>query len=186
MEFDTANYLGLDSDQWYIDTANNLLGKLSRVEVRFERQDFIYSRLKQATNNKYNLVTLFGLLHHIPSRAKRLELITNIYNIMPKGEVLVFTLWNFLGEQRLRKRIVDLDSQYGREVCQKFSIDKSDLEQGDYILDWVKYVTAFRYAHYFDDKELASWRDLGFDEVTNYLGDGRFSLRNKYYIWVKK
>lgn len=185
LDFKTANYLGLDADQWYIHTAGKQFSKLMRVNTKFEKQDFVTRGLENMDSDKYNLVTLFGLLHHIPSRKLRLKLISEVYKLMPKGGVLVFTLWNFLGEERLRKRIVDLNSEYGVGVCNQFELKHSDLEDGDYILDWVKYVTAYRYSHDFDEKEIECWKKLGFEEVTNYLHDGRFSLRNKYFIWRK-
>jgi SAM-dependent methyltransferase len=185
MVFESATYLGLDSDQWYIHKAGKMFANLARVKTKFEKQDFLVSGLDSLRSNHYDLVTLFGLLHHIPSRVKRLDLMREIYDLMPASAVLVFTLWNFTGEERLKKRIVDLNSDYGQQVCDQFGLDKSDLEAGDYILDWVKYVTAYRYAHYFGEDEIDSWRQLGFREASSYLHDGRFSLRNKYFVWVK-
>ena len=102
------------------------------------------SRLTTALG-QFDLVALFGVLHHIPGADRRLDLLRALGERVAPGGLLVFTEWLFYDDPRLRERIVD------------WAVDVQ-VEPGDYLLDWrrgVKSLTspALRYCHAVDEAE---------------------------------
>ena len=58
---------------------------------------------KENKNDGYNLVLLIAVLHHIPTRALRLQVLKNIYNSLQPGGRLVtsnWNLWQISGEKK--------------------------------------------------------------------------------------
>jgi tRNA (uracil-5-)-methyltransferase TRM9 len=132
--------------------------------------------------NSFDLVVAFGLFHHIPGFQNRLNIFQRIKDLLVKEGIYVFTTWQFLDVPRLQKRIAwpnDLDDDF---ILKRLEISKSDLEQGDYFLDWVKKEIGYRYAHAFSDQEIMDLTK-GLELIKDYRSDGRNMNRNRYLIF---
>jgi hypothetical protein len=128
-------------------------------------------------HKKYHLTTLFGVLHHIPSRKLRKELIAILADSLTSGGLLVLTAWRFINEERFEKKQIH---------PQIVSIDPEDLEANDYILDWQKKVTAYRYCHYTDIQEMKELIDIsGLQLAADYTADGKSGNLNHYVVLRK-
>jgi 2-polyprenyl-3-methyl-5-hydroxy-6-metoxy-1,4-benzoquinol methylase len=136
---DRLRYVGLDSSAALLDRAR---ASLAGIDAQFTQRDLI-EQPPDAALGQFNLVVLFGVLHHVPGAANRLALLRALADrVAPRG-LLVFTEWRFLENPRLVKRIVPWDA--GLVV-----------EPGDYLLDWRKGTQALRYCHAVDDAEHAA------------------------------
>lgn len=112
--------------------------------------------LSYIPQTEYDLVVLFGVLHHIPGFAQRRALLERAAGALAVGGVLALAVWAFYEQERFRQRIIPWDSlpEYPQLA----------LEPHDYLLDWRSGAPALRYCHYVDRAEmaqlLAGWHTL--------------------------
>ncbi len=101
---------------------------------------------------RFDLVVMFGVLHHVPGFAQRQQIITRALDHLPHGGLLMVTLWRFYDQARFRQRIVPWDSP---EVPAEYQ--GLDLEAGDYLLRWGRAdeTLALRYCHHVNGDECA-------------------------------
>jgi len=99
---------------------------------------------------EFDLVVLFGVLHHVPGRENRLRLLTRLSTLLAQGGLLAFSVWSFDRYERFLRKIVRWDEFSARTGIE---IDLSDLEPGDHILTWGGTPPAYRYCHAMSDEE---------------------------------
>jgi len=159
-------YTGVDNSQYLLDEAKQKL-----PQAKLINQDILKSINIQ---KKFDLICLFGVLHHVPGKEIRLKLLKGISKLLTDGGLLVFTNWNFSQFKRFNSYVIPFE---------KAGLKKSDMEEGDYILDWKKGVTAFRYCNLMPGSELEQIKkDLGLKLVDEYLADAKSGQGNKYVI----
>ncbi len=79
---------------------------------------------------------------------------------------------------RLRTRIVPWS---------EIDIDESDVEMGDYLLDWRRGGYGLRYVHYFSEEELQELADnIGFLVSKTYYSDGEGGRLGLYQVWERE
>ena len=163
-------YHGLDTEEALLERAREALGSSPAVvELRLERRDVIQS---PPASGQYDLVALFGLIHHVPGRQTRQRLMRALGERVAPGGLLAFACWRFYEYGRFRERIVPWPEDLAGRV-----------EAGDYLLDWRRGVPALRYCHYVDDDEQAQLvAATGLTEVAAYRADGRSGDANRYSI----
>jgi tRNA (uracil-5-)-methyltransferase TRM9 len=175
------HYVGVDFSINFMEQSN------SQSNHNFAKHELlqldILKQLDQLQNQQFDLVVMFGLIHHIPSLQVRKDFIEQANKFLTTNSLLIFTTWQYLDTPRLIKRVVDSQSEAGKSVYQRLGIKKTDLEVGDNILDWVKKVYSYRYSHYFDEQEIRGYiNDNDLELIDSFVCDGRDSKRNKYYI----
>ncbi|RPI95291.1 MAG: class I SAM-dependent methyltransferase, partial [Chloroflexi bacterium] len=129
-------YHGLDSNPILLERARL---SLSDLPARLELRDVI---THSPTEGQYDLVALFGVLHHVPGRVQRRAFIQTLAQRVAPGGYLAFATWCFYEYERFRARIVPWP-------------DDLDVEPHDYLLDWRRGERAVRYCHYVDEAEHA-------------------------------
>jgi tRNA (uracil-5-)-methyltransferase TRM9 len=174
-------YHGADNSKELLKFAKDRL-----KDFRFEKELFYLDVIEGLINNnldellpqkKYQVITLFGVLHHIPSLKLRKKLIKVIEEHLTSGGVFVFTAWRFLNEKRFEKK------QIHPAIAK---INPDELEKNDYILDWQRGVTAYRYCHYTDDEEVKKLIESTTLELEKeYTADGKSGNLNFYQILRK-
>ena len=180
------NYTGIDNSDFLLSqgqsrTANGL-NNLNLINADVLKTDWI-----KKIDSKFDLVVMFGLMHHIPGKTNRMELFSNVCNLINSAGQIIFITYQFLDLPRLQKRVVDFNKPDNANLAQTLEINLDDLETGDYILDWVKLKTSYRYCHYFDQdeiKELIGLQNLNLKK--GFLADDRLSNRNRYFVLEKK
>ncbi len=159
-------YAGIDNNPALLDRAR---AALAHIDAQIIPQDIIETPLPD-TNIGYDLVALFGVLHHVPGAQHRREFMRQCAARVKLGGYFAFAAWRFYDFERFRTRIVPWP-------------DDIDVEAHDYLLDWRRGERALRYCHFVDDDE---HRDLiaatGLHEVTTYRADGRTENANQYSI----
>ncbi len=177
----TIRYHGLDSDPALLAKAQERLASVGatdasprsiRVDVRLEQRDVVEN---PPDAGAYDLVALFGVLHHVPGRATRLALLRALAERVAPGGLLAFSCWRFYEYGRFRARIIPWPDDLAAHV-----------EAGDYLLDWRRGARALRYCHYVDDAEHAALiAATGLAGVESYRADGRTGDLNRYSLLQK-
>jgi len=161
-------YHGLDTDGALLDRAAEALAGRA-VALTLERRDII---ARPPDAGQYDLVALFGVLHHVPGRATRLALLRALAERVAPGGLLAFTCWRFYEYGRFRARIVPWPEELAGRV-----------EAGDYLLDWRQGAPALRYCHHIDDAEHAALiAATGLTLAATYRADGRTGDANLYAL----
>jgi tRNA (uracil-5-)-methyltransferase TRM9 len=184
LDVETLNkmeYLGVDFSVNFMNRAqSNENKKFSTYELK---EMDILKDLSQLETYKFDLIVIYGLIHHIPSLTARKEFFRDVKKLLSANGILVFTTWQYLDTPRLIKRVVNPENPNGLDIYNKLGISKTDLEDGDNVLDWVKKIFCLRYSHYFSQGETDSFiAENNFELIQNFVCDGRDSKRNKYFV----
>lgn len=122
----------------------------------------------------YDLVALFGVMHHVPGAQRRQQLLRQLAERVAPGGLLAFACWRFYEFERFRQRIVPWP-------------DTVQVEAHDYLLDWRRGERALRYCHYVDDDEHAALVEAsGLEEIATYRADGFSGTVNRYSILKRR
>jgi hypothetical protein len=121
------------------------------------------------------MITAFAVLHHIPSVELRLDLLRVVRGLLKKDGIFVLSNWQFLNSEKLKSRI---------QPWEAASLSESEVETGDYLLDWRSGGKGLRYVHHFTENELeALARFSGFRVVDSFYSDGDTGNLGLYQVW---
>jgi tRNA (uracil-5-)-methyltransferase TRM9 len=172
-------YHGVDNSAALLAHARTDLAAYTHLTTTLTELDIIEQPLP---DGMYDLVTLFGVLHHVPGAAQRQTFMQSLSERVARQGLLVFAAWRFYDYDRFRQRIVAWEA-YNAEVMPSERIDRDELEAGDWLLDWRRGERAFRYCHAVDDAEHARLiQATGLTEVQTYRADGFSDAMNQYSI----
>jgi hypothetical protein len=123
----------------------------------------------------WSLVTSFATLHHIPSQEMRLDILRTVRKLLKDDGNFILSNWQFLNSAKLRARIQPWD---------RVGLDESDVDEGDYLLDWRSGGEGLRYAHQFSAEELSALAEqAGMRVVDSFLSDGEGGNLGLYQAW---
>ena len=169
-----GKYTGLDFSPQLLETARQNVPPGSAFA-------FLQADLSSAawdTNfaqNSFDYILAFAILHHIPGRLNRQQLLVSIRRRLSGGGLLVHSNWQFLNSERLRSRI---------QPWERAGIRAEDVEPGDYLLDWRHGGVGLRYVHHFTRPELDQLaEETGFSVLESFLSDGEGGNLGIYQIW---
>ena len=161
------HYHGLDTSADLLSIAQQKLATLPNLSFELSVQDIVTHPLPP---HEYDLVVLFGVIHHVPSQTRRVALMRDLTQCVATGGILAFAAWRFYENAPLRERLVEWDSTWERE-------------EGDYLMDWRRGERALRYCHYVDDAEHSALvQATTLQERLRYRADGRDGQLNCYSI----
>lgn len=165
-------YLGLDSSNYLV---NDAIAGSKHPNSTFEVVDLVNFTWSNAISDRFDRVFAFALIHHIPSVELRNQFLAEIHRIILPDGILVFSVWNFLASAKLRSRIVP---------WVELGLDESQLEPGDYLLDWKRGGYGLRYVHAFEGDELVRLAvDTGYNVIDQYVSDGEGGNLGLYHVW---
>jgi tRNA (uracil-5-)-methyltransferase TRM9 len=182
------DYFGLDFSDFYLEETASKEGTFIKADLIFDDWPKLITKRIQTKRGQgwFDLIVLFGVVHHIPGITSRQNLFHNISKLLKTNGIFVFTKWNFASLPRLQKRILDLTGQSELVQLGNFAIKKKELEKNDYILDWVKYEKAYRFAHDLQNEEIYLFlRTSDLELVYTFEADGSSERQNRYYVGVK-
>jgi len=150
-----AHYLGMDNSTALLEQASSQPSELP--EEKYVNKDLVAQLLDHQSliDKKYDLITAFGVLHHLPSQQLRRQFLLEIADRMnPNGECWL-TLW--LPEQLGYKKPQE---KPWPEISEQLGIDPQDREPGDVLLGW-KDSEAVRYVHWLQAVEQTDLQTQG-------------------------
>jgi hypothetical protein len=122
------------------------------------------------------LITAFAVLHHIPSRELRLAILQGVHTLLQPDGLFIHANWQFLNSEKLKARI---------QPWERAAISGSEVEAGDYLLDWRSGGAGLRYVHYFEEDELRGLAEAtGFKVADTFLSDGESGDLSLYQVWT--
>lgn len=167
------HYTGVDFSPALLGAAAEALRGLSDVEWTLVEADFM-TDAERLPEGSFDLVALFGVLHHTPGAARRLALVQALADRVAAGGILAFSAWRFDEQPRFRDHALPAPADIA-------------LEPGDVLLDWrAEGVRAVRYCHAADDAELATLAEAtGLTLLDAYRADGHTGDLNAYRVLRK-
>lgn len=167
----TLNYVGIDSDQFLLDQAKEKEIPTSQ----FIQADIIADDLASMLTKKFDVIVLFGIIHHLPSYDIRAKLLLQLTKALNPSGLFVFTCWQFDTHKNLLIRSTELIAQT--------QLDPKHLEENDFLLDWKRGETAIRYCHLTDETEIEKLiQPLKLTHVDQFKADGKNHQSNIYVI----
>jgi SAM-dependent methyltransferase len=172
---DRVSWWGIDASQPLLDHVRDP----GLAEMRTLRVDFVLDP-EALPGERFDRVVLFGVLHGVPSAARRLALLQACARRLAPSGRLVFTTWRFQEDARARARALPWNVYSSRAPM---PIDCSQLEPGDVLLPWGDGDEVVRYVHAFDEHEIETCLaglDLALER--RFRADGRAGDQNEYFV----
>ncbi len=128
-----------------------------------------------ARTDHWSLITAFAVLHHIPSTELRLDILRTVRGLLKPDGLFIHSNWQFLNSEKLKGRI---------KAWEDVSISPSEIEAGDYLLDWRSGGEGLRYVHHFTEVELGELASAsGFRVAETFSSDGETGNLGLYQVW---
>jgi len=170
------SYLGIDSSEALLAHAAQ---RALPPSYRFEQHDFVEAPLA-LEGARFQLIALFGVLHHVPGSAQRAALVRALAELLEPGGHLVLTVWRLDEDPRFAARDIAF-AEYNRSAAEP--LDQSQLEPGDHLLRWDDQAATPRYCHFPDTEELYQLvAHSGLEERERFRADGHLNRMNEYVV----
>ncbi len=188
-----GSYLGLDfssnlletalrdgSDQALAESAAEATHDLANSLHRgvFLQADFASGDWDLGLPEKsFDIVFSFAVLHHIPGNLLREKILNKIQRLLKPDGLFYHSNWQFLNSPKLKSRI---------QPWQAARINESEVDAGDYLLDWRAGGIGLRYVHQFDESELSTLANTcRFQILDVFYSDGEGANLSLYQTWRK-
>jgi hypothetical protein len=152
-------------------------------DFKFVKMDISKDEFNQFDEGKFDLITLFGVYHHIQGQQLRTSITAKCCKMLTDQSLFVFTRWNFLYLKRLRSHVL------GPLELSKFgiSLDLKKLELGDYYLKWDKINSSVRFSNFMDIQDVDEIiTKSGLKCEVSFDADDKNENRNTYFVCSKK
>lgn len=125
----------------------------------------------------WSVITAFAVLHHIPSPELRLDILRIVNQLLKDDGLFIHSNWQFLNSEKLKARVQPWDMA---------NVSTSEVDAGDYLLDWRSGGNGLRYVHHFAEPELARLAGAsGFQVLDTFYSDGETGNLGLYQVWKK-
>ena len=126
----------------------------------------------------WDVVTMFATLHHIPSNGIRLNILLTVKSLLKPGGRFYLSNWQFLNSEKLKAHI---------QPWNRVGLSDSDVDEGDYLLDWRSNGEGLRYVHQFSAQELLGLAgQVQMKVEAEFLSDGKNGRLGFYQVWRKE
>ena len=174
-----GEYIGIDSSAELLEIARQSIKPIHRPEftVQFHQADLSNPDWDRILGDlKFNVICAFAILHHIPGESLRKQIISRLAARLTPGGVFIHSEWQFLNSPRLRARILPWAT---------IGLSDSQVDAGDYLLDWRSGGEGLRYVHHFSSFELTQLAEQsGFRILNEFNSDGEENRLGLYQIWI--
>jgi tRNA (uracil-5-)-methyltransferase TRM9 len=168
-------YLGLDNSSKLLEIAR--AGEYP-FPAEFREDNFLDEGWDRSLAGvTFDFALAFAVLHHIPGVAGRLAFLNACRQLLAPGGILFLSNWQFLRGAKLRMRTV---------AWTEIGLTESDVDEGDYLLDWRREGRGLRYVHIVSAQErLNLAKEARFSETECFESDGEGGKLADYAVWVK-
>jgi 2-polyprenyl-3-methyl-5-hydroxy-6-metoxy-1,4-benzoquinol methylase len=123
----------------------------------------------------YDAILAFAVLHHLPGVELRQQVLRKAKSLLAPQGCFIHSEWQFLNSTRLKARI---------QPWEAIGLAESDVDPGDYLLDWRQGGYGLRYVHHFSERELEGLAaQANFEVVKSFLSDGENGRLGLYQVW---
>lgn len=170
-----GEYLGLDGSPALLDLARRRLrqGMPGDLRWRLVVTDLLEPLPLRRSPGRFDLVCLFGVLHHVPGETARTDLAARAAAAVRQGGRLALSFWQLGEQERLARRAAD-------PVAAGLAVA---LEAGDYLIPWGGEDGPLRYCHWSGPEEAERLVEtLGLVVESRWTADGPADRSNLYYL----
>jgi 2-polyprenyl-3-methyl-5-hydroxy-6-metoxy-1,4-benzoquinol methylase len=168
-------YLGVDFSLPLLQEAKVQPGGLSAKFIQADLTKLATAKEQLLESGNWSVVLAFAMLHHIPSHERRVEILRVVKQLLSRDGLFVHSNWQFLNSEKLKSRI----QSWGA-----VNLSSSDVDSGDYLLDWRSGGQGLRYVHHFEEQELNELaRSCHFLVVDTFYSDGEGANLGLYQVW---
>lgn len=165
------SYRGIDFSTKLLAHADDLSDYPS-ADAQYTAADITHSI--PVAKHSFDLVVAFGLIHHLPSEQLRAQVMQELAAKKTEGGLLISTFWHFAERRRFQQKMLD---------PAVVDINPTHLGENDYILDWKRGTSAFRYCHQVTTEEIEKLTNAtGCRVVQTFFADGKSGNGNKYLV----
>ncbi len=178
-----GSYVGLDFSEGLLQTARQRMAEQPAYPAEFIQADLSGAWTGNVTE-QFDVVLAMAVLHHIPSHKLQLAFLRQVRQILKAGgsETLpyesarfVHSNWQFMRSPKLAARV---------QPWSAVGLDESQVDPGDYLLDWRSGGTGLRYVHQFSEEELVGLAaEAGFSVAETFYSDGSTGDLSLYSVW---
>ncbi|HLO31989.1 MAG TPA: methyltransferase domain-containing protein [Anaerolineales bacterium] len=170
-----GSYLGVDFSLPLLREAGSQPEEFSARFIQADLVQLPVFRDQLSVINGWSVITAFALLHHIPSNEIRLNLLQTVRRLIAGDGFFVHSNWQFLNSEKLKARI---------QPWSAAALSGSEVDPGDYLLDWRSGGRGLRYVHHFDEAELRELAAaVGFQIKDMFYSDGKTGNLALYEVW---
>ena len=169
-------YLGVDFSLPLLRAAELQPQGFSARFMQVDLTQLAWVRDRLVVEGGWSVITAFAALHHVPSTDLRLEILRVVNQLLKKDGLFIHSNWQFLNSEKLKARIQPWDAA---------NLSASDVDPGDYLLDWRSGGKGLRYVHHFDEIELEELaRASHFKIIDSFDSDGDTGNLGLYQVWI--
>lgn len=170
-----GSYLGVDFSLPLLRDAGEQLEGFSAKFIQADLTQLPAFSDQLSVDGGWSVITAFAVLHHIPSTELRLDILRIVYQLLRNDGFFIHSNWQFLNSDKLKARI---------QLWEFAAISDSDVDAGDYLLDWRSGGKGLRYIHHFDQSELVELaKASGFRIMDIFHADGAGGNLGQYQVW---
>ncbi|OGO26461.1 MAG: hypothetical protein A2136_05990 [Chloroflexi bacterium RBG_16_54_11] len=104
-----------------------------------------------------------------------MQVLSKVRSLLLQGGRFIHSEWQFLNSPRLKARV---------QPWEVIDLSESDVDPGDYLLDWRQGGQSLRYVHHFSQTELERLAGAaGFEVIESFLSDGKNGRLGLYQVW---
>ena len=168
-------YLGVDFSLPLLRDAEVQPGEFTATFLQADLTKLSPVRDQLSANDDWSVITAFAVLHHIPSYELRLDILRIVNQLLKKDGRFIHSSWQFLNSEKLKARIHPWEAA---------EVSDSQVDVGDYLLDWRSGGQGLRYVHHFDQEELNELAKAShFKVVDTFYSDGKEARSGWYQVW---
>ena len=170
-----GSYLGVDFSLPLLRDAKSQPESFSARFLQADLTKLTVISDQLSVTGHWSLITAFAVLHHIPSTELRLNILRTVRELINDDGKFIHSNWQFLNSEKLKARI---------QPWETAGISESDVDAGDYLLDWRDGGIGLRYVHHFNESELETLaKATGFQITDVFYSDGDGGKLGLYQAW---
>jgi SAM-dependent methyltransferase len=127
-----------------------------------------------APHAPFDAAVCFSALHHVPSRALRVRILTDLRALLRSNARIAVSVWQLTQHERFVNKLVD---------PQSLGLKPEQLEPRDILVNWQRGGSGVRYIHEFSEAELSDeLSEAGFHVREHWRSDGKTGDLGLYVI----
>jgi len=181
-----GSYLGLDFSLPLLRDAGSQSGGSAAkfMEIDITKLSPKSEQLS-VVSGQWDVITAFAVLHHIPGDEIRLNILKTVHDLLAKDGRFILSNWQFLNSEKLKVRIKPWEAAAISRPALS-GVQASEVDAGDYLLDWRNGGEGLRYVHHFTAEELSALaKQAGFEVADAFLSDGEGGRLGLYQEWKR-